>query len=92
MMRSGTATGGLFALQCPELLTYSTVRAHKVPILGSSPLGDGVASVSQEWVRWHSSGGVPRATLSVVQVSHRPTTSVLLKAAEHVSSNIIMLT
>ncbi|CAL8467279.1 g6816 [Coccomyxa elongata] len=76
LLWSGTATGGLFALQCPELLTYSTVQAHKVPILGSSPLGDGVASVSQEWVRWHSSGGVPRATLTVVQAEVEAFTAI----------------
>ncbi|BDA40432.1 probable PAN2-PAN3 deadenylation complex catalytic subunit pan2 [Coccomyxa sp. Obi] len=76
LLWSGTATGCLFALQCPDLSIYSTVRAHKVPILGSSPLGDGVTSVSQEWVRWHSSGGVPRAMLTVAQAEVEAFTAI----------------
>lgn len=66
---AGTATGGLFSLQCPDLEIYSTVRAHKVPILGTVPLGDGIVSISQDRVRWHSSGGFPRATLTIAQVT-----------------------
>ena len=43
-MRAGTASGGLFALQCPDLQNYSHARAHVQPTLDVMAVGEGVAS------------------------------------------------
>ena len=65
---TGTASGGLYALQCPDLQNYANVRAHRKPVLGLAALGDGAASVSDDWLRFHGSGGLPRALFTAAQV------------------------
>ena len=65
---AGTASGGLFALQCPDLQNYSHVRAHKQPTLDAAAVSEGVASASADWIRFHSTGSVPKLTISAAQV------------------------
>jgi len=47
----------------PPLLTYSSVRAHALPLADLAPLMDGVVSVSANAMRYHASGGLERTTL-----------------------------
>ena len=65
---AGTASGGLYALQYPDLQNYSHVRAHAKPIVGLASVGEGMASVSDDWLRYHAPGGLPRITLTAAQV------------------------
>ena len=67
---AGTASGGLFALQCPDLQNYSHARAHKQPTLDAVAVGDGIVSVSADWIRFHNTGCVPKLTIPVVQVGN----------------------
>ena len=64
----GTASGGLYALQCPALQNYSNVRAHLRAVLSTAAVGDGVASLSEDTVRYHSSGGLSLSTFTAAQV------------------------
>lgn len=67
---AGTASGGLFALHCPDLENYSHARAHKQPTLDAVAVGDGVVSVSADWIRFHNTGSVPKLTIPAAQVRH----------------------
>lgn len=70
-MRAGTASGGLFTLQCPDLQNYSHARAHVQPTLDVMAVGEGVASASADWIRYHSVGSVPKMTVTAEQVRTR---------------------
>ena len=66
---AGTANGGLFALQCPDLQNYSHARAHKQPTLDVVATGEGIASASADWIRFHDTGSVPKVTIPAAQVA-----------------------
>ena len=65
---TGTASGGLYALQCPDLQNYSNVRAHLKAVLSLTAVGDGVASLSEDTLRYHSSGGLSLSSFTTTQV------------------------
>ena len=69
---AGTASGGLFALQCPDLQNYSHARAHKQSTLDVVALGEGAVSASADWIRFHSTGSVPRLTVTAEEVYQSP--------------------
>ncbi len=69
MLHTGTASGGLFALQCPDLQNYSHARAHMQATLDVMAVGEGVASASADWIRYHDVGSVPKMTVTAGQVS-----------------------
>ena len=72
LSHAGTANGGLFALQCPDLQNYSHARAHKQPTLDVVALGEGAVSASADWIRYHSTGSVPRLTVTAEEVHQTP--------------------
>ena len=65
---AGTANGGLFALQCPDLQNYSHARAHKQPTLDVVAHGEGALSASADWIRYHSTGSAPGLTVTAEEV------------------------
>ena len=73
---AGTAKGGLFALQCPDLQNYSHARAHKQPTLDAVATGQGIASASADWIRFHDTGSVPKLTIPAAQVPTSTCTSL----------------
>ncbi|CAL5225176.1 g7957 [Coccomyxa viridis] len=65
---AGTASGGLFALQCPDLQNYSHAKAHRQPTLDAVAVGDGIVSASADWIRFQNTGSVPKLTVPASQV------------------------
>ena len=63
LLWAGAESGALYAMALPPLRTYSSVRAHALPLADLAPLGDGVASVSATALRYHASGGRELAAL-----------------------------
>lgn len=63
LLWAGAESGALYAMALPPLLTYSSVRAHALPLADLAPLMDGVVSVSANAMRYHASGGLERTTL-----------------------------
>ena len=57
LLWAGAESGALYAMALPPLRTYSSVRAHALPLVDLAPLGDGVVSVSANALQYHASGG-----------------------------------
>ena len=68
---AGTASGGLFALQCPDLQNYSHARGHKHPTLDAVAVREGVVSASAALIRFHTVGSVPKLTITAKQVQQQ---------------------
>ena len=79
LLGTGTESGGLYALQCPTLERYSSVRAHTQRVSSLRPAGQNVLSLSSDRVRMHASGGMPKMTFQDAEVG--PST-VLLHSAK----------
>ncbi len=70
LLWAGAESGALYAMALPPLRTYSSVRAHALPLADLAPLSDGVASVSANALRYHASGG--RELAALVDLPVRP--------------------
>ena len=70
LLGTGTESGGLYALQCPTLERYSSVRAHTQRVSSLRPAGQNVLSLSSDRVRMHASGGMPKMTFKDAEVAN----------------------
>ncbi|KAL0035726.1 hypothetical protein WJX77_000104 [Trebouxia sp. C0004] len=67
---AGSATGGLYTLQCQAALQrYSCVRAHESRVHDMCSLGNGVLSLSSDRWRCHSAGGLSKLTFMDPEVT-----------------------